>query len=228
MSESLLAAVAALGLPSIVGRSTLGLPIAAGAVGAGPGGPLLIIGGVHGDEPSSVAAVVALAQALAAAPPRERAVWLLPVMNPDGLRAGTKNSAADVDLNRNFPAQNFSPVHKPGYFPGPSPASEPETRAVVALIDRLSPVAVVAVHAPLECVNYDGPAAKWAAEVARSCGWPAREDIGYPTPGSLGSWLGRERGRPVLTLELPPGPYGQFHDQAQAALQTAINRVEIG
>ena len=62
---------------------------------------------------------------------------------------------------------------------------------------------MVAVHAPFACVNYDGPAAAWADAVAAACGWPARADIGYPTPGSLGSWLGVDRGLPVLTLELP-------------------------
>jgi protein MpaA len=71
-------------------------------------------------------------------------------------------------------------------------------------------------------VNYDGPAAAWAGAVAAACGWPARGDIGYPTPGSLGSWLGVDRGLPVLTLELPPGPHAAFGQQAAAALDEAV------
>jgi murein peptide amidase A len=81
---------------------------------------------------------------------------------------------------------------------------------------------VVAVHAPFACVNHDGPAEAWAQAVAGACGWPARADIGYPTPGSLGSWLGRDRRWPILTLELPPGPYEPFRLQAQAALRAAL------
>ena len=83
------------------------------------------------------------------------------------------------------------------------------------------------VHAPFACVNYDGPAAEWAEAIAASCGWPARADIGYPTPGSLGSWLGLDRGLPVITLELPAGDHRSFAREAQSALQTAINRERI-
>lgn len=222
--DGLIAAVDALSLPE-VGRSTGGRALRAGQFGTGER-PVLIVAGVHGDEPSSVAAAVELCRSFALSPPSNPVV-VLPVMNPDGLAARTKNSARDVDLNRNFPARNFTTAHDPRYNPGAAPASEPETRALVTLIDTVAPCGVVAVHAPFACVNYDGPAQHWAEAVAAACGWPARGDIGYPTPGSLGSWLGRDRGQPVLTLELPGGPYAPFRRQAQAALQTAINPERI-
>jgi protein MpaA len=224
VSEQLIAAVDVLGFP-VVGRSSLGRPISAGRFGP-PGGPLLLVlGGVHGNEESSVAAALELAAWLAVHPPR-RAVLLLPALNPDGVVAGTKNSARDVDLNRNFPARNFRTEHASGYDPGPAPLSEPETRALAALVDD-TVEGVVAIHAPFACVNYDGPAAAWAEAIAASCGWPARADIGYPTPGSLGSWLGLDRGLPVITLELPAGDHRSFAREAQSALQTAINRERI-
>jgi murein peptide amidase A len=226
VSEQLIATVDSLGLPP-VGRSVRGLPIPVGRFGPPAGPPLVVVGGVHGDEASSVAAAVELAGWLAAHPPA-RPVWLMPVMNPDGVLGGTKNNARDVDLNRNFPALNFTTDHQPRYDPGPAPASEPETQALVALVGgAVAPAGVVAIHAPFACVNYDGPAAEWARAIAASCGWPAREDIGYPTPGSLGSWLGRDRGLPIITLELPPGQYDEFRAQAQSALQTAINPERI-
>lgn len=229
MSEQLLAAVDSLGFPPC-GFSVQGRPIPAGLVGPQSEERwLVVVGGVHGDEPSSVAAVVELAGWLEVHPP-DRLVMLVPVMNPDGIAAGTKNNMRDVDLNRNFPARNFTLEHQPGYWPGTRPASEPETEALLSVIDDpgLPPVSgVVAVHAPFACVNYDGPAAAWAQAIAASCGWPAREDIGYPTPGSLGSFLGRDRGLPVITLELPAGSYDDFRVQAQSALQTAINPERI-
>ena len=215
----LLAAVRALSLEEL-GQSTEGRPIWGATFGAGPA-PLLVIGGVHGDEPSSVEACVALARRLAAGASSEP-LLLVPALNPDGLARGAKNSARDVDLNRNFPSRNWQAAHAPGYFPGAAPLSEPEARLVAALVDRHAPRGVVAVHAPFACVNYDGPAAAWAEAVAAACGWPARGDIGYPTPGSLGSWLGVDRGVPVLTLELPPGPHAAFSREAAAALDEAV------
>jgi protein MpaA len=208
-----------------LGRSSEGRPIWGGVLGGGRGAALLVVGGVHGDEPASVEAVVALGhrlvagEAVAASP-----VLLVPALNPDGLARNVKNSARDVDLNRNFPARNFQTTHAHGYFPGPAPLSEPETRLLAALVDGHAVRGVVAVHAPFACVNYDGPAEAWAQAVAAACGWPARGDLGYPTPGSLGSWLGVDRGLPVLTLELPPGPYAAFGQQAAAALDAAISR----
>lgn len=218
----LLAAVRALGLDAL-GRSTEGRPVWGASRGGASERPILVVGGVHGDEPSSVEAVIGLVQRLAAAPDVGPLV-LVPALNPDGLARNLKNSAGDVDLNRNFPARNWQPAHAPGYFPGRSPQSEPETRILVDLVEAHAPRGVVAVHAPFACVNYDGPAAAatWAAEVAAACGWPARGDIGYPTPGSLGSWLGVDRGLPVLTLELPPGPHAAFGRQAAAALDAAV------
>ena len=221
--QALLSAVEALGYPEL-GRSVLGRPIFGRRFGHDSGRaqlPLLLFGGIHGDEPASVEAMLDLAARLAA---EENLPWLflLPLANPDGIARGAKNSARDVDLNRNFPARSFATAHAPGYFPGPAPLSEPETRIIAELVDRGGVRGVVAVHAPFACVNFDGPAAVWAEAVAAACGWPARGDIGYPTPGSFGSWLGLDRALPVLTLELPPGPLAPFRAQAAAALDAAL------
>jgi protein MpaA len=214
VGTELLAAVEALGWDEL-GRSREGRPIRVGPSedDAAPR-PLIVVAGVHGDEPASVEAALAWSS-------EARGCWMVPALNPDGIAANRKNSAADVDLNRNFPARNFRREHAPGYDPGPWGGSEPETQAFVALVERVRPRGVVAIHAPFACVNYDGPAAAWAEQVARACGWPARADIGYPTPGSLGSWLGVEAGLPVLTLELPPGPLVGFRAAALAALRAA-------
>jgi protein MpaA len=219
--ESLLARVEALGFASI-GQSRQGRPLAARGPGAGAGA-LVLMAGIHGDEGSSVEAVLELLQGGLPAPgPGQPPLWVVPALNPDGLRVRRKNSAGDVDLNRNFPASNFSRTHKPGYDPGAAPLSEPESAAFADLIERVAPVAVIAVHAPFACINHDGPAARWAAAVAAACGWPAQADIGYSTPGSLGSWLGVDRQLAVLTIELPPGPYRDFREPAQRALRAAL------
>jgi protein MpaA len=217
--SKLLAAVDALGFETL-GSSFLGRPIVGRRFG-GDGPPVLMFGGIHGDEPSSVEVLLDQIAGLNADLPVP--VWLIPALNPDGLLETRKNSARDVDLNRNFPAHSWTTGYAPGYFPGPQPLSEPETRALANLIAGERPRAVVAVHAPFACVNYDGPAADWAAAVAAACGWPARAHIGYPTPGSLGSWLGLDQGLPVLTLELPPGEAAGFRAQAAAGLFAALD-----
>ena len=222
--QALVDAVEALGFDEM-GRSREGRPIRGRRFGGG-GTALLVFGGIHGDEPASVEALIELAARLAAAA-SPAPVWLLPAVNPDGVAGGQKNSARDVDLNRNFPARSFVTSHAPGYAPGPAPLSEPETRVLADLLTRASIGAVVAVHAPFGCVNYDGPAGPWAQGVADASGWPARADIGYPTPGSLGSWLGIDRGLPVLTLELPPGPLAGFRAAAAAALDQAVRAAPV-
>jgi protein MpaA len=224
----LLADVRALGLEEW-GRSVEGRPIFGVStldVLDRVRGRILVVGGVHGDEPSSVEAVVALLRRFRAGECDAGPMVVVPALNPDGLARGTKNNARDVDLNRNFAASNWRAEHEPGYFAGAAPLSEPETRLLAGLVDRHAVRGVLAVHAPFACVNYDGPAVGWAEDVARACGWPARGDIGYPTPGSLGSWLGVDRGLPVLTLELPPGAHAAFGRQAAAALDEAVRSRE--
>src|SRR6185369_8679592 len=162
---SRLAAVEALRFPEI-GRSTLGRPIFAQRFGDS-GAPLLVMGGIHGDEPATVDLLVELCGRLRGKAPAEGVpLWLLPAANPDGLARNRKNSERDVDLNRNFPARSFTTAHAHGYFPGPSPLSEPETRVIADLVASAPIAAVVAVHAPFACVNFDGPAAVWAEAVA--------------------------------------------------------------
>jgi protein MpaA len=158
-------------------------------------GPLLVFGAIHGDEPESAE----LCRRWAA----RAAGVVMPVVNPDGLWRGTKDNARGVDLNRNFAARNWSPAHPHGYFPGERPLSEPESAALASLIEQLQPRLIVSVHQPFRCVNWDGPAAALAEEMARASGYPARASIGYPTPGSFGSAYGIDRGLPVITLELP-------------------------
>ena len=206
-----------------LGASVQGRPVA--VAGFGPETSrfhLVVMGAIHGDEPSSALAALDLATHLRLHPPQNRCVWILPALNPDGLVCGTKNNARDVDLNRNFAARNFVTAHEPGYDPGPYPLSEPESRLFAAFLSRVNPAGVVAVHAPFAVVNFDGPALPWAQAVARACGWPARADLGYPTPGSFGSFWGRDGGRPVLTLELPPGDHAGFAPLASAALRSAV------
>ncbi len=128
-------------------------------------------------------------------------------MNPDGFERETRRNAHGIDINRNFPTKTFE-VGNPAdrYYGGTEAFSEPETRALAALVEKEKPVAVVAIHSALKFVNYDGPAEEIAKAIAGPLSYRVDGEIGYPTPGSFGTWAGRERGIPVVTLELPKVP----------------------
>src|SRR5262249_11963922 len=89
--------------------------------------------------------------------------------------------------------------------------SEPETKAFVALIDRLRPRRILSIHSmdSDQCNNYDGPAEPLARLMTDRNGYPTRSTIGYPTPGSLGGWAGIDRQIPMITLELPRALKGE-------------------
>ncbi len=193
--------------PESYGRSRLGVPLEVWR----PEGPvaLLVFAGIHGDEPETTG-VLSKALRHLPEPPARCAVVL--AANPDGLVRGTRGNAAGVELNRNFPTRDWKtdPVAHRATLDGPrevllspgdEPASEPETRALIALVEELAPGTVVAMHAPLGCI--DDPAAspvgRWLAE---RTGLPLVDGVGYPTPGSFGTWAA-ERGLTVVTYEFP-------------------------
>jgi protein MpaA len=60
---------------------------------------------------------------------------------------------------------------------------------------------VIALHAPLACID-DAGETELGRRLAKRTGMPLVRDVGYPTPGSFGSW-GADRGLPVITYEFP-------------------------
>lgn len=169
----------------------------------------LVLAGIHGDEPKGVYVALRLLNLLRDEPDiaRDRAWVIVPRVNPDGLARRRRRNANLVDINRNFPTNNWTlGDRRSRMFGGERPVSEPETRAVIRCIERFCPSGIVTIHSidgGRECNNFDGPAAAWARAMSRRNGYPAVASIGYPTPGSFGAWAGVERRIPTITLELP-------------------------
>ncbi len=187
------------------GHSVEGRPILALEEGSGEK-TTIIFGGFHGDEMLGIELVHAYATYLNTVDHNliGSRVLVIPVLNPDGLVRGTRTNAREVDINRNFPTENWTEAARASrYNPGKEAASEPETQIAIELIDRYKPDRIVSVHIPLQAVNYDGPAKDIAEKMALHTGYPVKADIGYPTPGSFGTYAGKELGLPVITLELP-------------------------
>lgn len=189
---------------------------------------VLIFGGIHGNEENSAD----LARRLAAHLRENPEVWhgrrlvLVPVANPDGIARGTRTNSRGVDLNRNFPATNWVSGDKGPNFGGEKPGGEPETRVLVELVETFAPDRIVSIHAITrgrECNNFDGPGERLATLMSKANGYPVKKSIGYPTPGSFGTWAGVERQVPTITLELPQGmPGEECWARQQGALEAAI------
>lgn len=134
-----------------------------------------------------------------------------------------RGNAHGVDINRNFPAANFDAAAPSN---GGTPLSQPESRALVETIDRAAPELVLVAHSWLgrEFVNFDGPARAIAERFARTAGMPVEESSAFaPTPGSLGSYVGRDRGIAVVTIEvLRSSDPLQVWDKLRPALLEAI------
>ena len=197
-----------------VGESVQGRAIQLTSIGRGEEA-VLIMGAFHGDEWQSAYVAERLATYLAATgrvPPARKAL-VVPEVNPDGVAARTRGNVNGVDINRNFPTGNWRPAA--GRSPrrhGPKPASEPETRTVMALLERHRPVVIVSIHTMRRgrfCVNYDGPAQALARAMADRCRYPVKHHIGYETPGSFGTYAGIEGRIPTITLELPRAKTGE-------------------
>ena len=161
---------------------------------------VLVIGVFHGDEPDGE---YLINRYLSEKNETKNRLLFIPCLNPDGLANGTRTNANGVDLNRNFPAQNWELGEKNEYFGGDSPASEQETKFLVYVIDKYKPDLIITLHEPYQVVNYDGPAKDIAQKISEITGYKTEESIGYPTPGSFGTYCGIEKKIPTTTLELP-------------------------
>jgi protein MpaA len=189
-----------------LGTSVEGRPLTLHVFGDAPN-PTLILGAIHGNEPTSATLAQHLIDYLRQHPealPPDTGVAILPVANPDGLALKTRTNKNHIDVNRNFPAANWAKRRRTQYFGGEQSSSEPETLAIIAAFDRLRPARVISIHSmDAPCNNYDGPARDLAESMSRHNGYPVKDNIGYPTPGSLGNWAGTDRHIPIVTLELP-------------------------
>ncbi len=173
---------------------------------------VLVVGAIHGDELSSAAVALHWIQMAAQAqvPGSPGIYWrFVPVLNPDGVlgRSPTRVNANGVDLNRNFPTENWARDSKvyweqgthrdPRRWPGKLPLSEPESKFLFGELQSFKPNLIVSIHAPFGVLDFDGPVVP-----PKKLGSLLLAQVGI-FPGSLGNYGGVQRGVPVVTVELP-------------------------
>ena len=176
--------------------------------GKSPLGRVLVIGGIHGDEYSSVSILFKWMQILDVQHAGLFHWRFIPTMNPDGLlrKKSQRQNHNGVDLNRNFPTADWeeyavahwrSKTHSnPRRYPGPAPASEPETQWLVDQIAAFKPDVIISMHAPYHLVDYDGP-----LTAPNKLGGLYLRDLGV-FPGSMGNYAGLDLDLPIVTVEL--------------------------
>lgn len=166
--------------------------------------------------------------------PVKGSVYLLPLMNPDGVKICLsghplyKANARGVDLNVNFDAKwgtGASNVFTPGAenYVGPYPFSESETRALRDFTYAVRPDATLSFHAKGEeiywCFDQSGERLLRdlliAEAVSRETGYPLKR-----TPNSAGGykdWCVSALRIPALTIEVGKDalahPIGREHSE---------------
>lgn len=213
-----------------LGTSAQGRAITAYRFGEGPN-PVMYIGALHGNEMSSKIVLDHWANELENNPgliPAGRSVIVIPSMNPDGVIRQTRMNANSVDLNRNFPSNDWkSAVLLPGgaLLPtggGATPLSEPESRVLANYIQAQRPRMVLSYHAVANLVeaNEAGDSSRLAeiyCSTAKYRNIPrSRNYFTYDTTGAMEDWMRDKLGLPALVIELATSSSNEYSRNAVA------------
>ena len=190
---------------TVIGRSVAGRPIVAWHLGETGRPKVLLIAGMHGNEPAPTAILRTLRDGKSV---HGIDLWVVPAYNPDGLARDTRRNARGVDLNRNYP-YHWAPLGG-SYYSGPRPSSEPETRAMMRFLARVEPDYVLSFHQPLHGVDVAVARPAFARRVARLLGLPTTTlDCGGVCHGTMTGWYNHRHPGFALTVEYGarPGRY---------------------
>lgn len=185
-----------------IGHSVQGRPIRAWRLGRPGKRRIVLISTMHGNEPHTRRILATLRDGREI---RGIDLWVVPVLNPDGLARGTRRNARGVDLNRNFP---WSWRDLDGnYESGPRPASEPETRAVMRFLRKVRPRRVISFHQPLHGVDTDTKDSRFARRLARGLRLPRKSfTCGGVCHGTMTGWFNRTFPGAAVTVEYGARP----------------------
>jgi murein peptide amidase A len=163
----------------------------------------LVVGQIHGDEPAGRGVVQALRRL--DRPFSSVAIWTVLSVNPDGNRLDTRKNAHGVDLNRNFSVGwSGSAPPSSGYYAGPHPFSEPETRAVRRLARRIRPNISIWFHQPWDAVLACGHRHRLESRFAHIARMRT-ECRGNHLPGTAIDWEDKRLGGHAFVVEFHGG-----------------------
>ncbi len=215
-----------------IGTSVQGRAIAAYKFGSGASS-MLFLGATHGDEKSSAYILQSWVDYLESNPdviPGHRSVTIIPILNPDGYAANKRTNANNVDLNRNFPSNNWKQsVIMPDKSINPNgggstPLSEPESRALVSYISGQNIRLALTYHAVGGVVipNDAGDSVALARSYDSNSNLYFQPNSNtttifeYDTTGSFEDWLRDKPGTPALLIEHATMTGNEFQRQVKA------------
>jgi len=215
-----------------IGTSVQGRSITAYKFGSGSQ-KVLFVGGMHGNERSSVSTLVSWVEELErnySQISADKTIVIIPNHNPDAYALDSRLNANAVDLNRNFPSLDWvSGV----YFPansflesggGTQPLSEPESLALSQYVESFNPNFVLTYHAKASAVfsNGAGNSGQLAKLYSDNSGFAQYDDssedavFAYETTGEFETWLRDKRATPALLIELATMSSNEFTRQKSA------------
>ena len=220
-----------------IGYSSKGRAITAFYFGNGPR-TVLYTGAIHGDETSTSSLMEKWFQELEANAqkiPADKSIVIVPRINPDGVASGSRTSARNIDLNRNFSTSDWKKDitdvnNRP--FPGgggEAPMSEPETKAIASLVSRLRPAVVLSYHSigGVLAANQTGNSTTYAGTYSQLSGYrnttgQTSETFEYSVSGTADDYYGERLGVASVLIELGSHTYHQF-ERNRAAMWAMVN-----
>ena len=184
----------------------------------------LVVGVIHGDETAGLKVIRQLRRRYGDLHGVD--LWTVYTVNPDGVAGGTRRNAHGVDLNRNFSFRWAPSSPASGYYGGPRPFSEPESRLVRRLIRRLRPRVTIWYHQPWgQVLAPCSGDARLERRYSRISGIPMQRCRGEHLRGTATSW--QEHHFPntkAFVVELPGGRIGRAAARRNARAAAIVAR----
>ena len=125
-------------------------------------------------------------------------LWVVPVLNPDGLANDRRWLSKHVDLNRNFPTRWKKRANS-----GTKAKSAVETRVIMRFLNKIDPKYLVSWHQPLHGVDSDSVKNKGLMRrLAKNLDLPKKPLVcGGACHGTMTMWFNRHHAGAAITVE---------------------------
>ncbi len=178
-----------------IGKSANGRSIVAYRAGEEGKPVVMVVATMHGEENFGQYAARGLLEGKKI---EDVDLWVVPVLNPDGLAHDRRWIEGHVDLNRNFPTNWVRRANS-----GPRAKSGAETKAIMRFLNRVDPQYLVSWHQPLHGVDSDSAKNKGLMRrLAENLDLPKKPlTCGGACHGTMTQWFNKHHDGAAITIE---------------------------